>query len=390
RRDLARLLGDARDVTLLQMRHAAAARIDDFAGDAVLRQHGARRLADPRVVVVDEAGGVEHRLAAMGGRGGIDLGRIALGAHREALAVEFRQLGAPVDMRELLHRRPRQTVLRVARPVGERRHRAGELAVAVGLDELPLRPGQLALAEIGGAIAQHQMRKIDIPLMRRDIGAFGHEAHVAERAGFDHLAVIGGSDAVDLARLRIVDEIEEPRKAVAEIEAAPAGVADVEDAMHLRVDLGAVVEIRILPVDPVSRGRLEAAFPHRSSPLLRKREGAQCCAPPRTSCRLGGDQPSVSSAFWKRPAWDFSALASVSNQSATSSKPSWRAVRAMPGYMSVYSCVSPAIAALRLSPVAPIGLPVAGSPTSSRNSRCPCAWPVSPSAVERNTAATSL
>ena len=38
----------------------------------------------------------------------------------------------------------------------------------------------------------------------------------------------------------------------------------------------------------------------------------------------------------------------------------------------------------------PIGSPVAGSPTSSMNSRWPCAWPVSPSAVERNTAATSL
>ena len=38
----------------------------------------------------------------------------------------------------------------------------------------------------------------------------------------------------------------------------------------------------------------------------------------------------------------------------------------------------------------PIGSPVAGSPDSSRYSRWPCAWPVSPSAVERNTAATSL
>src|SRR6266851_9399328 len=99
---------------------------------------------------------------------------------------------------------------------------------------------------------------------------------------------------------------------------------------------------------------------------------------------------SASSAFWKRPACDFPAFASVSNQSAISSKPSWRAARATPGYMSVYPLVSLAIAALRLSPVGPIGLPVAGSPTSSRYSRWPCACPVSPSAVERNTAATSL
>jgi hypothetical protein len=44
-----------------------------------------------------------------------------------------------------------------------------------------------------------------------------------------------------------------------------------------------------------------------------------------------------SSPLLKRPAWDFSARASVSSHSATSSKPSSRAVLAKPGYISVYS-----------------------------------------------------
>src|ERR1700745_3524177 len=48
----------------------------------------------------------------------------------------------------------------------------------------------------------------------------------------------------------------------------------------------------------------------------------------------------------------------------------------MRGYTAVYSWVSLAIAALRLSPVGPICLPVAGSPTSSRYSRLPYACPV--------------
>ena len=94
--------------------------------------------------------------------------------------------------------------------------------------------------------------------------------------------------------------------------------------------------------------------------------------------------------FWNFPAWDFSAFAKVSNQSAISSKPSCRAVLAIPGYISVYSCVSPATAEVTLSFVSPIGLPVAGSPTSSKNSKWPWACPVSPSAVDLNTAATSL
>src|SRR6266481_1867279 len=75
---------------------------------------------------------------------------------------------------------------------------------------------------------------------------------------------------------------------------------------------------------------------------------------------------------------------------AISPKPSSRACFAIPGYMSVYSCVSPATAAFRFSRVLPIGRLVAGSPTISRYSRWPCACPVSPSAVERNSAETSL
>src|SRR6185312_4392746 len=61
------------------------------------------------------------------------------------------------------------------------------------------------------------------------------------------------------------------------------------------------------------------------------------------ACASGLYCPSESNARWKRPACDFSAFARVSNQSAISSKPSERAVLAMPGYMSVYSWVSPAI-----------------------------------------------
>src|SRR5437868_11707882 len=96
----------------------------------------------------------------------------------------------------------------------------------------------------------------------------------------------------------------------------------------------------------------------RPRPPLRTGEGAE-------------DQPSSLSALVKRLACERSALARVSNQSAISLKPSSRASLAMPGYMSEYSWVSPAIAALRFCRVSPMGSPVAGSPTASRYSRCP-------------------
>src|SRR5260221_8540449 len=200
--------------------------------------------------------------------------------------------------------------------------------------------------------------------MRRHVGALGHVAEVAEVALVDDLPVVLLRHAVDLHRLRVVDEVEQRWKGGAQADAAAAAVADVEDAPELGLRLEPVPELGRLPGQRVPGRRLERAFSHQSE--------------------------SWSSAFWKRLAWLLSALARVSNQSAISPKPSSRACFAIPGYMSVYSWVSPATAAFRFSRVRPIGRLVAGSPTASRYPRCPCACPVSPSAVERNSADTSF
>src|SRR5579883_705728 len=155
-------------------------------------------------------------------------------------------------------------------------------------------------------------------------------------------------------------------------------MADLEDALEFGIERVAIPEPIFAPRDRMSRGRVEAALA-RAAGFCRNSHDVR-----------DADQPNSFNALVKRLACERSALARVSNQSAISSKPSSRAVLAMPGYMSVYSCVAPAMAAFRLLLVVPIGRPVAGSPAASRCSRCPCAWPVSPSAVERNTAATSL
>src|SRR5205823_12471625 len=44
--------------------------------------------------------------------------------------------------------------------------------------------------------------------------------------------------------ISLVDHLEQARERVAQVEAAPAGVADVEHPVHLRLDLVQVVEIR--------------------------------------------------------------------------------------------------------------------------------------------------
>ena len=77
---------------------------------------------------------------------------------------------------------------------------------------------------------------------------------------------------------------------------------------------------RVLSVEPDRTHRID----------FRERDGVPL---PSSFVQLPSDcRPLV-----KRPAWDFSAFASVSNHSATSSKPSERAVLAKPGYISVNS-----------------------------------------------------
>ena len=121
-------------------------------------------------------------------------------------------------------------------------------------------------------------------------------------------------------------------------------MTDVEDPAHLGIQLRRVGEVGIVPVDDMAGGGVETAFagghaiwsksdtPCPSLHLacdstlegrwarstlssVRRAEGL-----PSTNDR-GGYLSRVSSAFWKRPAWLFSAFASVSNQSAISSKP---------------------------------------------------------------------
>src|SRR3546814_6267182 len=107
--------------------------------------------------------------------------------------------------------------------------------------------------------------------MGRHVRATHHEAHVAEGAGVDDLLVVRLGDSVELAGLGVVDEVEEAREGIAEIEATPAAVADVEDALRLGVQLFPVVEVRVVPLDRVAHRRVETAFAHLC-PLCRRSE----------------------------------------------------------------------------------------------------------------------
>ncbi len=167
-----------------------------------------------------------------------------------------------MQVRGLLEEAAHHLIRRIGRPIGERRDIGRELAVAVGLGELALGECDFALLRFDGAGAQHQMRKIDVEFMRRHIGTFGHETHVAQRAGVDHRLEAFARDGIEFAGLRFVDEIEEARKGIAEIEAAAARMADIEDAPELGIELGFVVKFRVFPGKRMPCRCSEAAFPH--------------------------------------------------------------------------------------------------------------------------------
>ena len=174
----------------------------------------------------------------------------------------FRQIGVAIDIGDVFQQRPGQLVVALAAPIRERRHKPRQRAVAVGFSEFAARPAHPALLVLDRAVAQHDMRKIEIEFVRRHVGALRHEAHVAQRAGIGDLLVIADRHAVEFAGRRIVDQIEQARERVAQIEAAPAAVTDVEDAPHLRLGLLPVGEVRVLPRDHMARRRFETAFAH--------------------------------------------------------------------------------------------------------------------------------
>ena len=147
---------------------------------------------------------------------------------------EFRQPRVAIDAERRLERmaRGRRAVHRVHRLRDDRN--AGEVAQRVGVRQHLSR----SVASPRAPAAQHQVRKVDVPRMRRHVRAFRHVAEVAQVALVDDLAERGLRHLLDIAHRRVVDQIEQRRKRAAQRHAAPASGTDVEHARHLRIDRG--------------------------------------------------------------------------------------------------------------------------------------------------------
>ncbi|MGH6928760.1 MAG: hypothetical protein ACREEV_10620 [Dongiaceae bacterium] len=120
----------------------------------------------------------------------------------------------------------------------------------------------LAALQLRCPIAEHQVRKIEIELVRRYIRALRHEAHVAQCASIDDRPETSAVDRIQFAGFRVVYEIKETGETVAQIEAAPAAVTNVEDPAEFRIDVFRVVKVGIFPTQGMSDGWIETALAH--------------------------------------------------------------------------------------------------------------------------------
>ena len=65
---------------------------------------------------------------------------------------------------------------------------------------------------------------------------------------------------VQFAGRAVVDQIEQAGEGIAQIETAPAAVANIKDPTQFRIDLAVIEEIRLCPGNGVAGRCLQAAF----------------------------------------------------------------------------------------------------------------------------------
>ena len=163
-------------------------------------------VADARLVVVDVAGREDRDLA----RRALAVARPATPstsaprraeARRRVAAAATRRGATPSTPSQHLARRRRRGSPRsppARRPGCRRACRCASVRRRAACRAADAR----RLRELDRLGAQHQVREVDVPRMRRHVRALGHVAHVAQVALVDDLPVVLLGDAVDLARRR--------------------------------------------------------------------------------------------------------------------------------------------------------------------------------------------
>ena len=246
---------------------------DEHVRDLVVREHRQQVVADAGLVVVDVAGGEDRHLA----------GRARAVLHRQATtAARARGIGAGVIGR---HAAPAVTPSSLVHQLAGRGRRVDRVHDLH--DDRDRR--ELAQRDRCSTAAGRADRALPLPELRppsRAASGAGspRSTDAAARTGTWSCSTCRtGSTGRRPSRSRsfatpstssvalVVDQIEQRRKRRAQVHAAAAAVADVEDPLELVLERRLVVELRVLPVERMPRGRLR--LPSRWSVGVERRCG---------------------------------------------------------------------------------------------------------------------
>ena len=199
--------------------------------------------ADARLVAVDNASGEDGQLAGPAlavdsGEGGVVHGA----APAKTLVSQAGQPSVGVHPEPAVHGLAHG--LRLVHRIDHVHHdgNAGELAVHAGAGKELLCRRHVAILVLDGLGAKHEVRKVQLPRMRRRVRALRRVAQVAQITLVDHAPVGFFLDAVHFTVVSGVHLIEERREALAQAHTAAAAVADVEHTFQLGQRLALVVE----------------------------------------------------------------------------------------------------------------------------------------------------
>ncbi len=137
---------------------------------------------------------------------------------------------------------------------------ARELADGIGRRQHLVAHRCALLPESRRLGTQHQVREVDVPLVRRHIRTLGHVAHVAQVTVVHDVPVDRLRHGVEFHAFRFVDRVEQRREGMAQVETATATVTNVEHPFEFLEQGLFVIEFVGLPVDRVTRGSLETAL----------------------------------------------------------------------------------------------------------------------------------
>jgi hypothetical protein len=104
------------------------------------------------------------------------------------------------------------------------------------------------------------MRKIDIPLVGRNVRTLGQIAKITEIALIDYFSVIGNGHSIDLHCVAFVDKVKQGWKRVAKAHAAPTAMTDVIDALKFLVEVCLIPKLGIVLIQRVPGWGFQTTF----------------------------------------------------------------------------------------------------------------------------------